>query len=343
MPILIELDSDGVGEPINVTSTGDALNLTINMTELAGSTLDGSEASTVTFPPRETTVITSFASISFPPGVTASYVPTNGLLVLRISSEMLPGEQVQRDLAYGGSGRVELQKIVEVGGSGGSGRVTFDMPVRILLEGQGGGRAFYIGGTGGEITPIDMACAADDTARVHRQLGGAGECQIDSDDGADKIIHTYHFTLFGTVLSELGVPPPILHTCSARLGMLDLGVRSAPGAYSPPVRQNLINSGSLPLAGVGLEATPWYVDWDGGGTPAAGHPSLPASISEVSEAGPRDGYGEVVDGTAVARGLEGGNVAPLWFRANLTSYDEAQGSALVQSTAYVAECVAPAP
>ena len=75
-------------------------------------------------------------------------------------------------LAYEGSGRVALQRVVEVGSA--SGRVEFDMPVGILLEGQAG-RAFYIeGGTDGGITPIDHACAADDAARVHRHLAGAG-------------------------------------------------------------------------------------------------------------------------------------------------------------------------
>ena len=42
-------------------------------------------------------------------------------------------------------------------------------------RGPGGGRAFYIeGGADGGITPIDHACAADDAARVHRHLAGAG-------------------------------------------------------------------------------------------------------------------------------------------------------------------------
>ena len=355
-PVVVEPDGgDGLH---NYTSVGDAANLTINVAGLTGSILDGTASSTVTFPPSETTVITSFAEVSFPPSVTASYVPADGLLALHISSEALPpDDQVQGALAYGGSGRVVPQRIVEVGtGSGNGGdwtpRVTFDRPVRILLEGQAGGRTFYIQGAAGAITPIDTVCAAADMSRVEWQLGGTGECQIDSDDGNDKIIYTHHFTRFGTVLSESGASPPMVHTCSARLLVQDLDVRASPGEYSQPVPQILINSGSLPFAGVDLEATPWYVDWDGSTTSAAAdHPSLPASISEVSEAesrdthrgvaiGPRDGY-EVANGMAVASGLEGGAAAPLWFRLNLTPYDALQGGTLTQSITYQAECVPP--
>ena len=341
--IIVELDIGG-GVPVDATLIGDVANLTINVAGLTGSMLDGTASSTVTFPPSETTVITSFAEVSFPPGVTASHVPADGLLALRISSEEPSDDQVQDALAYGGSGRVDLQRIVEVGagpdsGVDGTQRVTFDQPVRILLEGQAAGRAFYIQGADGEITPIDAACASDDTARVHRQLDGAGECQIDSDDGADKIIYTYHFTRFGTVLSESGAEPPVVHTCSARLGTQDLDVSAALGDYSQIVRQTLINSGSLPFAGVELETTPWYVGWDGSAPPAADYPSLPASISEVYEDGVAFGYGAAVaNGTVVARGLAGGDIAPLFFVADLTPYDEIQGSALVQYVTYLAQC-----
>ena len=349
--IVVELDSGG-GVPVNATLIGNDANLTINVAGLTGTMLDGTASSTVTFPPTETTVITSFAEVSFPPGVTASHVPADGMLALRISSEARPpDDHVQGALAYAGSGRVELQRIVEVGAgssgpsSGGTPRVTFDQPVRILLEGQAGGRAFYIQGTGGAITPIDAACATDDTARVHRQLAGAGECQIDSDDGTDKIIHTYHLTLFGTVRSESGAPPPVVHTCSARLGMSDLGVSVALGEDSPAAQQELINSGSLPFAGVELEATPWYVDWGGSAPPpsvaaaAAGHLSLPASISVVFFDDGGFGYEWVaINEAVVARGLEGGDVASLGFVADLTPYDEVQGSALVQYVTYLAQC-----
>ena len=222
--IIVELDSSG-GGPVNATLVGDAANLAINVTGLTGSTLDGAVSSTVTFPPSETAVITSFAEVSFPPGVTASHVPADGLFVLRISSKAPPYEQVQHVLAYGGSGRVKLQKIVEVGGPDSGGdtpRVTFDRPVRILLEGQAGGRAFYIQGTGGVITPIDTACVADDATRVEWQLGGAGECHMDLPGGAasaDKVIYTHHLTLFGTAhVDPANLPRPASATVLQRAG-----------------------------------------------------------------------------------------------------------------------------
>ena len=343
--IVVELDSDG-GMPVNATLIGDAANLTINVAGLTGTMMGGTASSTVTFPPSETIVITSFAEVSFPPGVTASNVPADGMLALRISSEVRPpDDQVQGALAYGGSGRVELQRIIEVGaGHGGSGddgtlRVTFDQPVRILLEGQADGRAFYIEGANGAITPIDAACATDDTTKVHRQLAGAGECQIDSDDGTDKIIYTYHLTRFGTVVSENGTPPPVVHTCSARLGERDLDVSAFPGGHSQLVTSELINSGSLPLAGVDLEATPWYVDWGGSSPPAADHPSLPASISVVFFEDGTFAYEMVaINEAVVARGLEGGDATTLGFTADLTPYDEVQGSVLVQYVTYLAQC-----
>ena len=358
----------------NYTSVGDAADLTIDVAGLVAPAPSpgaapggggGSEPRTVVFPPRETAVVTSFAEVSFPPGVTASHVPADGRLALRISAVVPPDEQVQRDLAYAGSGRVVPQKIVEVGGFSvaGPGRVTFDQPVRILLEGQAGGRAFYIQGADGKITPIDAACAADDTARVHRQLGGAGECWVDTADGNDKIIYTYHFTRFGTVLSESGAPPPVVHTCSARLGTTDLTVDARPGEYSPSVRQDLINSGSTPFVRVDLEASPWRVVSTAAAGPAGdGAPflpapapgagegrassalvarldtSLPAVVSEVSTAGAGGEYTALANGTAVAGGLEGGGVEPLWFRLNLTPYGEVQGSALVQYVTYLAQC-----
>ena len=335
----------GIGTP-GFAGVGATPQLVIDVARLAGpgdSQISGDpNASTATFPPRETAVVVPFVEVTFPPSVTASRVPADGLLALNVSAEAPPDEQVQRALAYEGSGRVVPQRIVEVGGSsgrGGSGRVAFDQPVRIVLEGQAGGRAFYIQGAGGAITPIDAACAADDTARVHRQLGGSGECQIDSDDGGDKIIYTYHLTRFGTVVSESGAPPPVVHTCSARLGTPNLDVSASLGEQSSPVQQALINSGSLPFARVELEATPWYVDWDGSAPPAADHPSLPSSISEVLFEDVDFGHvTTAVNGTVVARGLGGGDAVPLSFVANLTPYDEVQGSALVQYVTYLAQC-----
>ena len=48
----------------------------------------------------------------------------------------------------------------------------FDLPVRMAVKGQAGGRAFYIEGPNGTTVPINEDCAADDVDTVHRQLGG---------------------------------------------------------------------------------------------------------------------------------------------------------------------------
>ena len=299
------------------------------MTGLAGPgglSLDESGAITVTFPPYGVDVITSFAEALFPPGVKATRVPVDGLLDLHISYDVPPDDELQEALAYDGSGRVLPQRVVEVGG--GSARIAFDMPVRILLDGQAGGRAFYIDGEGGAIVPIDAACAADDAARVHRHLDGAGECQMDSVDGG-KIIYTYHLTRFGTVLPENAAPPPALHTCSVSVGTPDLAVSAQPGGLSAPVLQTLINSGSAPFVHVDLAATPWRV-------------GLPASATEVSEAGPGGGYGPLAERSVpVAGGLGGGDAAPLWFRLNLAPYGGVQGGTMVQHVTYQAQCAMP--
>ena len=182
--------------------------------------------------------------------------------------------------------------------------------------------------------PIDRICAADDTDRVHRQLGGAGECQIDTDDG-DKAIHTYHMTLFGTGVAESGAPPPSFHTCSARLGSPGLEVEAVPGTRSPAAPQALINSGSMPFAAVNISATPWRIG-------AGGAPPLPANLTEVSADGSDSGYRALgAAGEAeidAARGLGGGHGLPLWFRIDLTEHDTVQGTELVQDTTYLARC-----
>ncbi len=309
-PVTIVIEPRVHAGPLNLTHAGHAANLTIDVAGLAGPggpPLDGSAASVVTFPPAETSVAVSFATVTFPPSVGAAHVPAGGRLALHVAVDVPDDARVQGALAYEGSGRVTLQRVVEVGAA--SGRVTFDMPVRILLEGQAGGRAFYIegGAGGGTITPIDQACAADDAARVHRHLGGAGECQMDSADG-DKIIYTYHLTLFGTALSERA-PPPVVDTCSVSVGAPNLRASVQTGRHSDPVRQVVVNSGSAPFAHVNLTATPW----SGG---------LPASVTEVRADGAASDYVPLADGTAVADGLGGGQEAPLWFRLNLVSHGD---------------------
>ena len=339
-PVTVVVEPGAPVGPLNFTDAGDAANLTIDVAGLAGPAgplLNGSESSTVTFPASETTIAASFATVSFPPNVTAAHVPAGGLLALHVSADVPNDARVQGALAYDGSGRVELQRVVEVGGA--SGRVVFDLPVRILLEGQAGGRAFYIEGDadGGKITPIDAACAADDVARVHRHLGGAGECQMDSADG-DKIIYTYHLTKFGTALPERAAPPPVIHTCSVGLGAPDLGMSARPGEQSAPVLQTVINSGSAPFARVDLAATAW----NAGPPQGADAPApLPASATEVGTEGAGGPYVPLANGTAVAHGLGGGQEEGLWFRLNMDSYEDARPGTLVQEVTYQAMCRMP--
>ncbi len=320
---------------ISVVDSGDMARITLNLRGVTG--LGGS--GTATFPSDGVTINASFASVAFPPGVTAMSVPADNLLVLYVVDGVPDNSSMQRVLGYDGSNPVVIQRIVEIGDE--DGRIEFDSPVRILLDGLAGGRAFYVDGAGGAITPIDRACAADDLQRVQRQLDGAGECQLDS-DGGDKIIYTYHLTQFGTVLSVSDVPAVPDHTCSMRLALSSLGVGDArPGVDSPAASQTVVNSGSLPFDRIELEATPWYVDL-GGAEPGPDTRSLNASITEVRE---EEGgaYRTVYSrGTAVADGLGGGLEAPLWFRLNLATHGDVHGVDLTQYVTYVAECGGPA-
>ena len=314
------------------------MRITIDVSRLPGA---GTAGGTVRFPPSGVDVTASFASVSFPPGVNATSVPASGRLALHVvaSSDGLPSNSSIRDaLAYDGSGAVALQRVVEVGDEGG--RIAFDAPVRVSLDGQAGGRAFYIaGGAGGAIEPIDMACAADDTERVHRQLAGMGECRLDS--AGDMVVYTYHLTRFGTVVSERGTPPPVEYTCSVRLGSTDLAVGVIPGGYSKAVGQAVVNSGSQPFDRVGLDATPWYIDPSSGRQGPAATP-LPASLTVVGTGGPGGEFAALpAGGDAVARDLAGGLEAPIWLKINLTGHDQVNATKLVQKVTYTAECGGP--
>ena len=330
--VTVNIGSGGVDGSGNVTNRGDEARVMINVESLARQ----GGADTATFPPDGAVVSTSFASVSFPPGVTASSVPADGLLVLYVADDAIDNSSVQGALGYDGSGPVVLRRVVEIGDE--DSRIVFDMPVRISLEGQASGRAFYAAGAGGAITPIDRACAADDTERVHRQLDRTGECQIDT--GGDKVVYTYHLTRFGTAMSGSGAPPPVNHTCSMRVASADLDVRVSPNSLSTAAPQSVINSGSLPFDSVGLEASPWYINL-GGAQPGPDTPSLPASITMVSEVGDDGPYRQVAaNGTGVAEsGLGGGQQAPLWFKMDLRGQDGPQSGNLVQNVTYVAECV----
>ena len=329
--VTVNIRPSGVDGSGNVASRGDEARVMINVESLARP----GGAGTAAFPPGGAFVNTSFATVSFPSGVTAMSVPADGLLVLYVADAAFDNSSVQSALGYDGSGIVVLQRVVEIGDE--DSRIVFDMPVRISLEGQANGRAFYAAGAGGAITPIDRACAADDTERVHRQLDGTGECQIDA--GGDKVVYTYHLTRFGTVMSGSGAPPPVDHRCSMRIGSADIGVRVSPNSLSTAAPQSVINSGSLPFDRVGLEASPWYINL-GGAQPGPDTQTLPASITMVSEAGESGSYKSVAEnGTYVIEDdLGGGQQTSLWFKMDLRGQDGPQSGELDQYVTYVAEC-----
>ena len=314
---------------------GDDLRIALNVSGIVGS---GADAGIAAFPRGGPVVVNaSFASLSVPPGATARPVPEGGLLVMYATNRTPSDSLVQERLSYDGSGNVSAQTVVEIGAVNST--IAFDMPVRVSLAGQAGGRAFYIDGASGSTLPIDRACAADDTQRVDRQLGGTGECQLDV--GGDKVIHTYHLTRFGTVVSATAAPPPSVHECRMDLGLKSLYADAAPGARSTAASQGVDNLGSLPFAGVALEATPWYID------PASDRPgpdamALPASLTEVREAGRGGGFAALAEGgTEIAQGLGGGLNTTLWFQLDLTAHGQVNGSRLVQTVTYTAECAAP--
>ena len=85
----------------------------------------------VTFPAYATGAVALFVTVSFPPCVTVTHVPADGRLIIRIAIATPSNARVQDALGYEGSGRVTLQRVIEVGSV--SGRVTFDIPVSIFL------------------------------------------------------------------------------------------------------------------------------------------------------------------------------------------------------------------
>ena len=329
--VTVNIGSGGVDGSGNVASRGDEARVMINVESLAAP----GGAGTATFPPGGAVVSTSFASVSFPPGVMATSVPADGLLALYVADGAIDNSSVQGALGYDGSGPVVLRRVVEIGDE--NARIVFDMPVRISLEGQASGRAFYAAGAGGAIMPIDRACAADDTERVHRQLDRTGECQIDAD--GDKVVYTYHLTRFGTAMSGSGAPPPVNHTCSMRVASTDLDVRVSPNGLSTAAPQSVINSGSLLFDRVGLEASPWYINL-GGAQPGPDTQTLPASITMVSEAGEGGSYKAVAENGmyVIEDDLGGGQQALLWFKMDLRGQDGPQSGELDQYVTYVAEC-----
>ena len=193
----VPIERDGFSSGANGTLGGDTARIGINITALSDAPLVSDPANnTVRFPDSRNIVLTTtFAHVVIPANTTAMSVPADGALELYVvSDDRRPAADAVVAALDLGNNSVRIGKIVEIGDS--ETRITFDMPVRVLLEGQAGGRAFYMEADD-VVVPINTMCRADSTAEVHEQLNGTGECQLDSGD--DKVIHTYHLTRFGTV------------------------------------------------------------------------------------------------------------------------------------------------
>ena len=211
---VVEIAHDSFERRVNATAGGENATVAIDTSGLVRTPPPGAGGPAAVFPvDAGVTILATFAEVTFPPNVTARGLPADGLLELYVAppSALPNASALAAAFEHGDPGTLVVNRMVEVGDNGT--HVVFDLPVRILLAGQAGGSAFYVNGTDGAIVPIGTACAADDTAAVHAQLGGAGECQIDSADGADKVVHTYHLTLFGTVripAAQGSGPPPVV-------------------------------------------------------------------------------------------------------------------------------------
>ena len=145
-------------------------------------------------------------------------------------------------------------------------------------------------------------------------------------------------------------------TCSIKLSFPSLDVRVTPGAASPAAMQVITNTGSLDLASVAINATPWHAGPSGAAPPhgAGGHAPLPPSLTELSTVGPaapRSFAPLAADGAApqgaapLAAGLPPDGERPLWFRINLggAAPPPPDGGLLVQRVEYIVECAAPPP
>ena len=210
MPVVV-IERDRFVRTVNVTSGGDAVRPGINVSALAPENrtlVDDVSANEVQFPAEIVNLVASFAEVSFPPNVTATAVPADGLLELYIDTRPLVDRVAEAHNVS--AARIELQKVVEVGDP--DVHIVFDRPVRVQLTGQAGGLAFYVNNTDDTVVPIvgaENECSEDSTDAVHSQLGrtGADECWIES--GGDMIIYTYHLTRFGTAaLIGDAAPPP---------------------------------------------------------------------------------------------------------------------------------------
>ena len=323
---VVAIERGGFVCGIDVEPGGDAARAAVNITGLAaGAPAQGAGGGAVRLPGLDGFAIAaSFATVSFPPNVTASSVPADGLLELYVSQDRPAAQQVADALGSAGAA-FEVLAVVEVGDR--DTHIVFNMPVRILLAGQANGSAFYVNNTDDSVVPIGADCNADDTARVHAQLGGSGECQIDS--GGDKIIHTYHLTRFGTA-REL---PATGGTCSVRLGLptIDLG-RAVVDGSSAVASQAITRAGTLPFETVEINATAW--------TDAAGNEVLPSGATMIMPSG----AGEWVPLEGEVSAAPGGDgSAEAKFRLDVPQGVLPPGSSVraSQQVTYTVSCAAP--
>ena len=224
---VVAIDPDSFVRRINVVDGGESVRPAVNVSSLSvGPPGTNATGATVRLPALDfVAIVASFAEVHFPPNVTARMVPADGLLELYVSPDAPTAEEAAAALGNANASSLTVRRVIEVGDD--EVHIVFDRPVRIVLDGQAGGRAFYMNNTSDEIVPIETVCAADDTAAVHAQLKGSGECQRDS--GGDKVIHTYHLTRFGTAREAT----PLERMVSAA----EAGgtVQVAPGVYNSSV------------------------------------------------------------------------------------------------------------
>ena len=288
---VVAIESGGFVRALNATAAGDTARPAIN---LAGLPSNGTSA---TLPAERVAVIASFAEVSFPPGANVTSVPADGLLELYVSARAPTAQEVARGFGVDAADILEVRRVVEIGDN--ATRIAFDLPVRILLVGQANGSAFYAGGADGAVVPISRGCGADDTAAAHALLNGTGECQIDSADGEDKIIYTYHLTRFGTARVAPG------DTCAATLSPpeMQLGEIEPGGRFAAPA-QEVRGNGTLPLASVSVSAAAW--------TGAGGAVVMPASATSVmagGAAGAAAAWTPLGGGEPVALSMNGGSAS----------------------------------
>ena len=337
------IESNGFVRALNATAAGDGARAAINVTGLAVAPGAGSPPApggsiNATLPADgRVAIIASFAEVSFPPGATATGVPADGLLELYVSERAPTAQEVADGLGIDEADVLEVRLVVEAGDN--ATRIKFSLPVRILLAGQANGSAFYAGAAAAgaaAVSPIAEECEDDDTDAVHAQLGGSGECQIDS--GADKVVYTYHLTRFGT--ARLAEFAGVDSMCAAVLSPPEVPLAAAePGGRSTG-SQAVVSAGRLPFDSVSVGA-------DGAWTGAGGGTVMPANATSVMAAGSgASGAWTPLGGAPVALQVdESGRSAAAEFRVDVPRGALPEGATspagASQAVTYTVSCTQP--